>query len=506
MNNLKDLKTLHPLEIKILLKYKQDDKISSNIVVNDLNFKEGQANQGISWLKAKSLLFDDFIKDISYFELINIELFNIDKKINDYCLNKNFSLEELKNNLNIEQKIIGSRVGFLLKYGLKKNDDKTLVIEKSINFLDELDEILKKIKDNKILKSELNDKELSIILLYSSKKGKDIVFKFYEKYEAYSKFSNELNEIQKLLKENDLTGEEINQITSKMLKDGSFKNKTLRPYSLNIPPKKMLFGKRNLYSLYIEKVKDTLANLGFNEFDHDIIQDEFWNCDALFIPQFHPARTEKDVYYVKNSLQYDKIDNKVLNNVAFMHENGDEDSKGWNYKFDKNFTKRLLLRTQGTVISSRKLYELSKTKLDKPLRYFSIARCFRYDQVDATHLSDFNQTEGIVIGDNLNLRVLLSYLKVFAEELTGAKEIKYVPSYFPFTEPSLEIHIKHPKIGWMELGGAGIFRKEVTKPLGIDKTVLAWGLGIDRMALMELQSSDLRDLFSESIDIVRNKK
>ena len=164
--------------------------------------------------------------------------------------------------------------------------------------------------------------------------------------------------------------------------------------------------------------------------------------------------------------------------MARTHENGgDTGSRGWGYKFDHEFTRRQVLRSQGTVLSAHQL-----TKAKVPGKYFGIVRCFRYDQVDATHGADFYQTEGIVLGDDVNLRNLLGLLKMFAEEIAGADEVKYVPGYFPFTEPSIEVHIKHPVLGWFELGGAGIFRPEVTKSLGVDCPVLAWGLGIDRMA------------------------
>ena len=124
----------------------------------------------------------------------------------------------------------------------------------------------------------------------------------------------------------------------------------------------------------------------------------------------------------------------------------------------------------------------------------------------STHLSDFYQTEGIIAGNDVNLRTLLGMLEMFAKEVAGATEVKYVPGYFPFTEPSVEVHIKHPVLGWFELGGAGIFRPEVTKAQGLDCPVLAWGMGIDRMALMALGLNDLRELFSEDIEEVRLRK
>jgi phenylalanyl-tRNA synthetase alpha chain len=126
--------------------------------------------------------------------------------------------------------------------------------------------------------------------------------------------------------------------------------------------------------------------------------------------------------------------------------------------------------------------------------------------VDATHLSDFYQTEGIVLGEEVNLRTLLGFLEMFALEVAGAREVKYVPGYFPFTEPSVEVHIKHPVLGWFELGGSGIFRPEVTASLGVHVPVAAWGIGIDRMALMALGLNDLRELFSYDIENVRLRR
>ncbi len=141
-----------------------------------------------------------------------------------------------------------------------------------------------------------------------------------------------------------------------------------------------------------------------------------------------------------------------------------------------------------------------------PGKYFGVVRCFRYDQVDATHLADFYQTEGIVLGEEVNLRTLLGLLRMFAVEVAQAKEVKYVPGFFPFTEPSVEVHIRHPTLGWFELGGSGIFRPEVTEPLGIKVPVLAWGLGIDRMALTSMGLHDIRELFTPSIEEVRSRR
>jgi phenylalanyl-tRNA synthetase alpha chain len=220
------------------------------------------------------------------------------------------------------------------------------------------------------------------------------------------------------------------------------------------------------------------------------------------MPQFHAARDIHDVYYAKNPTHAKAIEQPWLDRVAAAHtDGGDTGSRGWQYNFDRDFTRRLVLRSQGTVLSAK---QLPTAKV--PGKYFGVVRCFRYDQVDATHGADFYQTEGIVLGEHVNLRTLLGLLKMFAVEVAGATEVKYVPGYFPFTEPSIEVHIKHPVLGWFELGGSGIFRPEVTRSLGVNVPVLAWGLGIDRMALMSLGLSDLRELFTNNLETLRLRK
>jgi phenylalanyl-tRNA synthetase alpha chain len=314
--------------------------------------------------------------------------------------------------------------------------------------------------------------------------------------------ASEAADIAQELKAGGVTGEEAGALTSKMLETGEWKNKAFRSYNISVPPARIVPGRANPYAAFLESVKDKLCSLGFEEFDGPLVETEFWNSDALFMPQFHAARDIHDVYYVKNPMYAKKIDEPFLSNVAAAHENGgNTGSRGWRYPFDRDFTRRLILRSQGTVLSA---HQLATAKV--PGKYFGIARCFRYDKVDATHLSDFYQTEGIVLGEDVNLRTLLGFLEMFAVEIAGATDVKYVPGYFPFTEPSIEVHIKHPSLGWFELGGSGIFRPEVTKAMGVDVPVIAWGIGIDRMALMALGLNDLRELFSADIERVRLRR
>ena len=345
--------------------------------------------------------------------------------------------------------------------------------------------------------------ENSIIGDLAKKRGAaNSAFRIVERETVVYKLTEAAAEIKKALEAAGVTGNETGAITSKILVDGSWKNSSFRGYNISIPPARIIPGRTSAYVSFLESVKDKLCSLGFEEFDGPLVESEFWNCDALFMPQFHAARDIHDVYSIKNPTHAKFIEEPYLSNVAAAHrDGGNTGSRGWNYDFDHEMTRRLILRSQGTVLSA---HQLAKAKI--PGKYFGIARCFRYDKVDATHLSDFYQTEGIVLGDDVNLKTLLGFLEMFAVEIAGATEVKYVPGYFPFTEPSVEVHIKHPVLGWFELGGSGIFRPEVTKAMGVDCPVLAWGIGIDRMALMALGLNDLRELFSSDIEQVRLRK
>jgi phenylalanyl-tRNA synthetase alpha chain len=355
----------------------------------------------------------------------------------------------------------------------------------------------------------MTDAQKAIIAKHAKKRAAaDAPFRIVERETVYFRWTPATGsdgtlhaQLLEALNASGTTGGETGELTTEMLADGSWKDKKFRSYNINVPPSRMIVGRSSPYVQFIEGVKDKLVSLGFEEYDGGLVETDFWNSDALFMPQFHAARDIHDVYYIKNPTHAREIEEPWISRVAAAHENGgDTGSRGWQYSFDRDFTRRLILRSQGTVLSARWL-----TKAKVPGKYFGIVRCFRYDKVDATHLADFYQTEGIILGEDVNLKTLLGMLHMFAEEVAGATDIKCVPGYFPFTEPSVEIHIKHPVLGWFELGGSGIFRPEVTSALGVNVPVAAWGIGIDRMALMALGLRDLRELFSDDIENVRRR-
>ncbi|MCR4676276.1 MAG: phenylalanine--tRNA ligase subunit alpha [Sphaerochaetaceae bacterium] len=507
-----DVRNLHPLEVKLLRFAEKDADLTSEKIIEALGYKVGQCNQAFSWLSAKGFLVETSRRTVVLYELTELgkqqaeqgtpamRIFELLKT------EKELDLPAIREKLSLEQSDIGSAYGALSKSGVcgmtaeKKAFLKTEELPSSITATADL---LKKGLSGALEESSLSAEEKAVMAQISKKRGAaGSPYKVSEREEVVYRITEEGLEAKQAVLDANITGEEIGVLTPQILSAGTWKNASFRPYGLDAPVSRLMPGRHNPYGNYIQWVKDKLTSLGFEEFDGPLVENEFWNGDALFMPQFHSARDIHDVYYVKDPVHCREIEEPWLTNVSRAHENGgDTGSRGWNYKFDHEFTRRQVLRSQGTVLSAHQL-----TKCKKPGKYFGVVRCFRYDEVDATHGADFYQTEGIVIGKDANLKELLGLLRMFATEIAGATEYKYVPGYFPFTEPSIEIHIKHPKLGWFELGGSGIFRPEVTKALGVDEPVLAWGLGIDRMALMNLGLSDIRDLFTPDIESVRTRR
>ena len=360
---------------------------------------------------------------------------------------------------------------------------------------------------------ELSDDARKYIESRHRKRGKAKgVFRIDErKYRRYRLTERGKKALEELLRETKEAGFEVtavlrketSQLTPELLKDSKWKDKSLRKYNIGLKPKRIVGGGKHPYARFLDFVRSKFIAMGFVEMTGSLVENEFWNMDALYMPQFHSARDIHDIYFVKEPKYSKEIDKKLLDNVAVTHSiGGNTPSKGWGYAFDKNRAHRLILRSQGTALSVRAL----ASNLQIPGKYFAMARCFRYDKIDATHLPDFFQIEGIVLSKDINFKTLLGLLELFAKEFAGSSEVKFAPCYFPFTEPSVELDVWDEKMGWVELGGAGIFRREVTYPFDIKVPVIAWGLGLDRMAMLTLDIQDIRDLFTPDLEFIRRKR
>ena len=244
----------------------------------------------------------------------------------------------------------------------------------------------------------------------------------------------------------------------------------------------------------IDEIREIFVTLGFSEILGNMTQSSFWNFDALFTPQDHPARELQDTFFL------DGISAKKIATPEQIRKVSESHKKNWRYQWDVNEARKMVLRTHTTCVTIK---HLAENKPDEA-RIFSLGRVFRNEKVSYKHLVEFNQIEGIVIGNNTTLRDLMGIQKEFYKKL-GLTKIKFWPTFFPYTEPSLQTMVYNEKLGkWIELFGMGIFRPEVTKPLGIDKPVLAWGGGIERIAMLKYELDDVREFYNNNLSWLRS--
>merc|ERR1740128_1025724 len=162
-----------------------------------------------------------------------------------------------------------------------------------------------------------------------------------------------------------------------------------------------------------------------------------------------------------------------------------------------------VLRTHTTAVSAKMLYKLAQQKEFKPSKYFSIDRVFRNETLDATHLAEFHQVEGLVADRGLTLGHLMGVIDEFFKKL-GIEQIRFKPAYNPYTEPSMEIFSWHAGLGkWVEIGNSGMFRPEMLLPMGLpeDVRVIAWGLSLERPTMIKYGIDNIRDLVGHKVDL-----
>ncbi len=308
----------------------------------------------------------------------------------------------------------------------------------------------------------------------------------------------------KVIESKDQTKDLIEQVTPEILKKESlWKGKKFRRYDISSPVPKISGGKRHFVNQATDYARRIWTDMGFKEMTGDLVVSSFWNFDALFQPQDHPAREMHDTFFINKRAELP--DKKLVKSIKNSHEKGVGGSKGWQYEWNPEVAKQMVLRTHTTPLSAIELSKLKKENL--PAKFFAIGKCFRNETVDWSHGFEFYQTEGIVIDENANFKHLLGYLKQFYKKM-GFEKIRFRPAYFPYTEPSIEVDVFHPiKKIWLELGGAGMFRPEVTIPLlGKHIPILAWGQGVDRIIMDYYQIKDLRELYKNDLTQLRKMK
>jgi phenylalanyl-tRNA synthetase alpha chain len=292
----------------------------------------------------------------------------------------------------------------------------------------------------------------------------------------------------------DLRGE-TGTLTRDQILSGSWKTANLRRYDVSKLPKKTYPGKIHPYQRIIMEMREILLEMGFEELYGGIVQQCFWNFDALFQPQDHPAREMQDTFYLRETIPLPEGYEKV----KAMHISGGETSStGWGGVWKEEKAEQCVLRTHTTCLS---IQHLAHHK-DPPIKAFAVGRVYRREAIDPTHLAEFEQLEGIVMDENVTFGNLLGILREFYNRM-GFESVRFKPSYYPYTEPSLDAEVYIEGIGWIEMGGAGVFREEVTAPIGINYPVLAWGLGVSRIAMLRLGLVDLRLLHKSDVAFLR---
>lgn len=271
-----------------------------------------------------------------------------------------------------------------------------------------------------------------------------------------------------------VVGKKFNEIKNRVESALNEKKHTLeRPrealsaVDITLPGSAPKLGKRHPLSQTIEEFKELTGRLGFEVVDGPEIEDEFHNFIALNIPEDHPARDPLENFYLATA------------NAA------------------SGSTGPSLLRSQTSTVQIRVMQNRKP-----PVRIVSVGRVYRPDTIDATHSCMFHQMEGLMVGDDVTMAQLKSVLLMFAQSYLGAHvEIRFRPSFFPFTEPSVEVDMRWGD-NWLEVGGAGMVDPNVLRAVGYDPeavTGFAFGLGIERFCMQRHNIKDIRRFYENDL-------
>ena len=495
-------KPLHTLEKRILKTLKKMNEGLLEEVAKEANLSLDQTRRAVEWLKAKGMVGTEIEQN----KILRLDTEGrksvkeglperrLVKYIND--LQGKVIVADLKKKYSNSPKEFSAAFGNARKRGwivVTTENDTMLVKAKQVAKTTPEEDFIIKLDQDKVSFTNITNEEKPI-LNNLKKRPRYIIEKEIKK----TKINITLLGIKTV---NSLGGEEeLEALTPKLLVSGGWREKTLRSLDVEAPSPPIYPGKKHPVQSFIDEVREIFMVLGFEEIDGPIIQPCFWNFDALFIPQDHPARDMQDTFYL-SGVKVDKIEDKVvLQNVSKVHENGgDTGSTGWGYKWELAKSKDTVLRTHTTAATIKYLADYKP----KEARVFSIGRVFRNEKVTFKNSAEFHQIEGIAVGEKVTLRDLMGLLSKFYSKL-GLKKVKFWPTFFPYTEPSLQSMVFFEDMNkWVELCGMGIFRPEVTHPMGVTNPVLAWGGGLERLVMLRHGITDIRDLYSNNLNWLR---
>ncbi len=483
-----EIEKLTEIERKVLPLLKEEKSYEE--VAKKLNEKEVKVLRAFQWLESKGLIK---VKEVERERIILTErgkeilkdgfpeeiLYNLIKEKGEMSINE--AKEKLRDSFSIA-------LGVLKKLNVIKIENGKIKLLSTFDFKNyELKKCLQDLES-------CNIRELEKRGIVKKEKVKDFIAK------ATDKGLKLIDEIKKF------KVELIEKLTSKMLKDKSWKGKKFRKYDVKIKVPKIRVGRRSLLRRLSNKIKEIWLSLGFEEMEGEWVTTSFFNFDLMFFSQDHPDREIMGTYHL--DLEDGEVDEEVNEILKKVYLNGyNTGSLGKQEIFDPSKTKKMILRTHTTSITFQYLYRnlFNKLKVGKkikiPGKYFMIGRVFRVDVFDYKHLPEFHQVEGFVIDKNLSFKDLLSYLKEFYSYF-GIKKLRFKPVYNPYTEPSTEVFAwLEEKKKWIEIGNSGMFRKETLLPLGIKENVIAWGLALERLAMLVYGINDIRKVHGHLMDI-----
>ncbi|KAF2767844.1 hypothetical protein EJ03DRAFT_328863 [Teratosphaeria nubilosa] len=323
---------------------------------------------------------------------------------------------------------------------------------------------------------------------------------------------------------------EVTDITAEMLADGSWQTANFKPYNFKARGEPQLAGSLHPLNKVRQEFRRIFFDNGFTEMPTARFVDSgFWNFDTLFVPQQHPARDLQDTFYVSDppiagppgpdpafddalaamekAAGVDHVEGKLdyqryYDNVKAVHQDGAFGSIGYRYPYTDSETTRLVLRTHTTAVSAYCLHRLAANP--RPARYFSIDRVFRNETVDATHLAEFHQIEGVIADYGLTLGGLQEFLQGFFYASGIQSRLRFKPAYNPYTEPSMEVFCYHNGLGkWIEIGNSGMFRPEMLLAMGLpeDLRVYGFGLSLERPTMIKYKINNIRELLGHKVDL-----
>ena len=452
----------HEIEKKIITSLKDNPKQTPETLGTSTKLSPDQIRRGIEWLKLKDLaIVDESITRLISLGKNGLESFQKglpERRLLDLLTNGPRKLSDLQQELG---SVFGPAIGISRKNNWVEATSDQISVKNAPPLLPG-EKTLKQIGTNTFSQEQIDKNDLSILL-----KRPDFIIETISKAKIIT-----LTDSAKSIILSDSTGAIDVEAT--------------------VP--ETFVARTHPLKDTIDEIREIFVTLGFSEIIGNMTQSSFWNFDALFTPQDHPARELQDTFYL------DGISAKKIATPEQIRKVSESHKKNWRYFWDINEARKMVLRTHTTGVTIK---HLAENKPDEA-RIFSLGRVFRNEKVSYKHLVEFNQIEGVVVGKDANLRNLMGIQREFYKRI-GITKIKFWPTFFPYTEPSLQTMVYNEKLGkWIELFGMGIFRPEVTKPLGITKPVLAWGGGIERIAMLKYGLDDVREFYNNNLNWLRS--